>query len=270
MAQFFSTVWNYGLKDGLDILLVAAIFYRLMLLVRGTRSVQVLLGILLLAVGTLLADEVLHLTATSWLLEKFWMAGIVILVIVFQPEIRTILAELGSHPLSRWIFPTHFDYVTEVTAALKECSEKRIGALIVFERDTGLKNFRETGVRIQAEVSTELILSVLHPRSPLHDGAIIITGNRIAAAGCLLPLTDDPNIARVLGTRHRAAVGLSESSDAITLVLSEETGQLSIASFGSLERNVDLSGLDSKLRELLRSAPPPSETAAEPPQENVS
>lgn len=241
------------LRNGLDIVLVSYIFYRVMLFVRGTRSVQVLQGIVFLGVLTFIVNEIFFLPMTSWLFEKFWMAGIIILAVVFQPEIRSALAQLGSQPISHWLLPSRFDFITEIMQALKECSEKRIGALIVLEQETGLKNFSETGTRIHGEISTELILSILHPRSPLHDGAIIIAGNQLVAAGCLLPLSDDPHFAKLLGTRHRAAVGLSECSDALVLVVSEETGQISLARNARLQRDVDLKELEDQLHDLFRS-----------------
>ena len=252
MNSFFNAFWSKGLRHIFDILLVAYIFYRLMLLVRGTRSVQILQGILFLALGTFLVNEILHLPMTSWFLQKFWMAGIVIVAVVFQPEIRAVLAQLGSQPLSRWILPSRFEFIDQIVTALKECSDKRIGALLVLEQETGLKNYIETGTRINGEISSELILSLLHPRSPLHDGAIIVSGTQLVAAGCVLPITDDPHFAKLLGTRHRAAVGLSECSDALVLVVSEETGQLSIARQGHLQREIDFNKLRDQIVELFR------------------
>lgn len=257
------------LREILDIVLVSYIFYRLMLLVRGTRSVQILLGIFLLALVTFLVNEVFHLPMTSWLLKQFWVAGIVILAIVFQPEIRSALADLGTHPISRWILPEKLNFIEEIIEALKECSKKRIGALIVLEQETGLKNFMETGTRINAEISKELILSILHPRSPLHDGAIIIAGGQLVAAGCVLPITDDPHFAKVLGMRHRAAVGLSECSDAIVLVVSEENGGLSLARSGRLQREVELKELREQLYELYRSKSNPSLLRKSPRSEEI-
>lgn len=253
MANFFVQVWQSFLKDSIDILLVALLIYRLMLLMRGTRSVQILQGILLLAIVTFIVNDVLHLPMTSWLLEKFWMAGLIILAIVFQPEIRSALAQLGGQPLSRLILSDKFNFIDEIIAAMKECSERRIGALIVLEQETGLKNFIETGTRINAEISRELLLSVLHPRSPLHDGAIIISAAQLVAAGCVLPLTDDPHFAKLLGTRHRAAVGLSECSDAVILVVSEENGKLSIARDTRLQTGVDIEVLRDQLNDLFQS-----------------
>jgi diadenylate cyclase len=253
MSSLLYNFWMHGARHVLDVLLAAYIFYKLMLVVRGTRSVQILQGILFLAVGTFLVNEVLHLPMMQWLLQKFWMAGLVILAVVFQPEIRSALAQLGIRQLSRWILPARFGFINGIIAALKECSEKRIGALIVLEQETGLKNYIETGTRINGEISSELILSLLHPRSPLHDGAIVISGAQLAAAGCLLPLTDDLHFAKLLGTRHRAAVGLSEFSDAVVLVVSEETGQISVARDGRLQREVDLNELRDQVYDLYRA-----------------
>lgn len=253
MILFSFPLWIKILRCTVDILLVAYIFYRLMLLMRGTRSLQILQGILFLAAGTFLVSEIFHLPVTSWLLEKFWMAGIVILAVVFQPEIRSMLAQLGSQPFSRWLLPNQFEFIDEIMKALRECSEKKIGALIVLEQETGLKNYSETGTRIHAEISSELILSILYPRSPLHDGAIIISGNQLMAAGCVLPVSDDPNFVKLLGMRHRAAVGLSECSDALVLVISEETGHLSLARDGRLQSNIDFNVLRDQLYDLFRS-----------------
>ncbi len=253
MISYLTLIWNYGLRDILDILLVSTLFYRVMLLVRGTRSVQVIQGILLLAFTTFLATEVFNFTVTGWILQKFWVAGILVIAVVFQPEIRAALAQLGGHSTFHWALKGQLSFVEEMVRALQECSEKKIGALVVLELETGLKNFVETGTRINGEISTELILSILHPRSPLHDGAIIVSENGIAAAGCILPITDDPHFAKVLGLRHRAAVGLTETSDAVVLVLSEETGQISIAKDGNLERNISFDDLRKRLYDLFKS-----------------
>jgi diadenylate cyclase len=269
VIELIQSVWLGGLRDAVDILIVAYIFYHLMLLIRGTRSVQVLQGILFLVIATFFMKEVLSLPMLSWLLRKFWAVGLVVLTVVFQPEIRSALAHLGTQPISRWILPSRFDFINEICAALNECSEKRIGALLVLEQETGLKNFIETGTRINGDVSTELILSLLHPRSPLHDGAIIFSGNQLVAAGCVLPLTDDPDFAKLLGTRHRAAVGLSECSDALVLVVSEETGHISLARDGRLQRGTNIDELRDQLHDLFRAkSKRPLLRKPEPPKEN--
>ncbi len=252
-GSFFLFLWLNLLRHAFDVFLVAYVFYRLMLLVRGTRSVQILQGILFLALATFVVNDLVRLPMTQWLLQKFWMAGIIILAVVFQPEIRAALAQLGSQPFSRWLLPGRFEFVNEILVALKECADKRLGALVVLEQETGLKNYIETGTRINGEVSSELILSLLHPRSPLHDGAIIISGTQLTAAGCVLPLSDDPHFAKILGTRHRAAVGLSECSDAVILVVSEETGVISIEREGRLQRDVPIDALKDQMMDFFRS-----------------
>ena len=163
-----------------------------------------------------------------------------------MPSAESILNRKGTDVAT-------IDRESSVLDAAKLMNTWRIGALVVLEQDTGLKNFIETGTRVHGEISAELILSILHPRSPLHDGAVIVSGNQIAAAGCVLPLTDDPHFAKLLGTRHRAAVGLSECSDALVLVVSEETGQLSIAREGRLDRSLEFDQVRDQLFSLYRA-----------------
>ena len=245
-------LWAHYFVHIVDILLVAYIFYRIMLLIKGTRAVQIILGILILVIVTFIAREVLHLQTLSWLFEKFWLATMVILAVVFQPEIRSALAQLGSHRLGKIFLPSELTFVNDIIDAAKELSEKRTGALIVFEQETGLKNYIETGTVINGYVSQELILSIFNTRSPLHDGAAILQNGRLIAAGCVLPLSHEPGIAKVLGTRHRAALGLSEISDALIVVVSEETGNISLAREGRLETGVDPEELRKQLVALYR------------------
>ena len=240
------------LVDIFDVLLVSFLIYRLILLIKGTRAMQVAWGFILLFLLTGLV-QMLNLKATGWLLEQFWLAGIVLLVVVFQPEIRGALANLGSHPLGRILEINEFEFIDDILEAMKELSRLRHGALIILEQDTGLRNFTETGTTINGEVSPELIQSIFDPHSPLHDGALIVSNSRIVAAGCLLPLTQEQELSKILGTRHRAAVGLSEISDAIALVVSEETGTFSIARNGKLQRNADPEELKEQLLSLYRS-----------------
>jgi diadenylate cyclase len=235
-----------------DILIVAYIFYRLFLLIRGTRAVQIILGLATLVVLTFLSKDVLHLNTLNWLLNRFWVAAVVILVVVFQPEIRSALAQLGSHGWSKIILPTELDFINEIADAAKECSQRQIGALIVLEQEVGLKTYIETGVMLNAYARKELLLSIFNPRSPLHDGAVIVQNQRIASASCVLPLSHEPIVSEILGTRHRAAIGLSEISDAIIIVVSEETGKVSVAKKGRLESNVDIEELRKNMLSLYR------------------
>lgn len=249
--QYVQFLWSTYLVNIVDILIVSYIFYRLMLLIKGTRAVQIILGILTLVLITFLAEAV-HLRTLSWLFEKFWLATVVILAVVFQPEIRSALAQLGSHRWTRVIVTSELSFIDDIIEAVKSLSAKNIGALIVLEQDTGLRNYIETGTIVNAQVSKELLLAIFNPRSPLHDGAVIIHSARLISAGSVLPLSNDPGISKILGTRHRAAVGVTETSDAIVIVVSEETGTVSIAREGRLENEVDLDALKKRLADLYR------------------
>lgn len=249
--QFLKIFWNNYFVHIVDIVVVAYIFYRIMLLIKGTRAVQIVLGIITLLVITIIA-QVLHLNTLSWLFEKFWLASVVILVVVFQPEIRSALAELGTHKWGKIIVSPQLGFVNEIILAIKELCLKNIGAILVLEQDIGLRNYIESGTIINAQVSKELIISIFNPKAPLHDGAVVIQDARLTAAGCVLPLSNDPGIAKILGTRHRAAVGLSEISDAIIIVVSEETGAVSVAREGRIENNIQPEDLKNRLMELYR------------------
>jgi diadenylate cyclase len=250
--NFLKEIWTNYLVHILDVLIVAFIFYRLMLLIKGTRAVQVLAGLIVLLLCTFLARDVFHFRALGWLLDKFWMAGVLILVVVFQPELRALLDQLGSQKFARLIFSEELDFVDEIISAVKKLSSERIGALIVLEQDTGLRNFVETGRRINGEVTKELLLTIFTPYSPLHDGAVIIKEDRLIAAGCILPLTQDLRVAKILGTRHRAALGITEISDAWAIVVSEENGGVSLARNGQLEYDFKLENLRKQMIELYR------------------
>ncbi len=243
-------IWFNYLIPVADILLIAYVFYRALLLIQGTRAVQIIIGILTLVVITVIAEAVLRLNTLSWLLNKFWVAAPVILVVVFQPEIRSMLAQLGSHRWSRMLLTSQQQFIDEIIDAVKDCSTRNVGALIVLEQEIGLRTQIETGTIINGEVSKELLQSIVNTKSPLHDGAIIIQNNRLIAAGCLLPLTSENGILKVLGTRHRAAVGLSEISDALIIVVSEESGGISVARSGKLETNIEAAELRGRLKDM--------------------
>jgi diadenylate cyclase len=246
-------LWTSYLVNIVDILLVAYIFYRIILLIKGTRAVQIILGILILVVITFLSKEILHLKTLSWIFDRFWFAAVIILAVVFQPELRSALAQLGSHRWGRILLSSELGFVNEIIEGIRELSATHTGALIVLEQDIGLRNYIETGTIINAQVSKELLLSIFNNRSPLHDGAVIIQQSRLIAAGCVLPLSNEPGISKVFGTRHRAAVGLSEISDAIVVVVSEETGRISVAREGRIESGVDTDDLRRRLLDLYRA-----------------
>lgn len=251
--ELISRFWQNYLVHAVDIIIVAYIFYRLMLLIKGTRAVQVLVGTIVLLIATFLADNVFHFVVLGWLLRNFWVASVIVLAVVFQPELRNALAQLGSQRLTRLLIPSDTTFINEIIETIIECSKKKIGMLIGFEVETGLREHIETGTILNSEISKELILTIFNPKSVLHDGAIIIQNGRLIAAGCVLPLSPDTSIAKVLGTRHRAAIGLTEISDAWVVVVSEETGKVSLARQGQLEQGIGIESLKQQLIDLSRS-----------------
>jgi diadenylate cyclase len=233
--------------DAIDILIVTLLLYRLFSLMRGTRAVHMFFGLIVLFVLSVVAQWV-HLIAVNWLISSLRTVWVIAFVIIFQPELRRALALLGQNPLlSRFVRVRQSGMIPEIVKSVQDLSEKRIGALIVLEKDQGLKNFVETGTPIDARVTAELIGTLFTPASPLHDGAVIIQNDRVIAAGCTLPLSQDERVAPALGMRHRAALGLSEESDALVIVVSEESGSIAYAQEGKLYRGVDLSALRAEL-----------------------
>jgi uncharacterized protein (TIGR00159 family) len=238
-------------RNLLDILLIAACFYGLLSLIQGTTGFSILRGIAILYLGLGVLSNVFGLTTVGWALRNSLPLLSVALVVLFAPELRRALEQVGrpSGVLTRRAANTPVDRTIEVLASsARRLSELRWGALIVLERETGLGEYVETGTRLDAALSQELLLNVFFPHAPLHDGAAIVRGERIIAAGCLLPLTETARGAGHLGTRHRAAIGISERTDAVCVVVSEETGQISIANNGRMVRNLD----DEKLRKVLQ------------------
>jgi diadenylate cyclase len=235
-------------QDVLDILIVAYVIYRIALLIRGTRTMQMVLGLVIVG-GAFVTSQVLGLFTLNWLLNNFLGSLFVILVVIFQADIRRALTRVGSQSfLGRSAaVATPADGIATAAAWL---SARKIGALIVIEQDDGLAEFVETGRIVDAVVSPELLETIFMNGSPLHDGAVIINGERVVAAACLLPLSQNPNVSLSLGTRHRAAIGMSEDSDAIVLVVSEETGLVSLARGGVLNRGIEPAEILSTLRKL--------------------
>lgn len=262
MWDWFSKIISYiepyiqfpwVIQHVLDILIVSFVLYKLLLLIRETRAEQVLKGLAILLLVTYLS-EVLQFSTVYWILKNTATVGVIALLIVFQPELRRALEQIGRGQLLDRLF-LHDDQdftklINEVVHSVQNLAKTKTGALIVLERKTGINEVIETGVKIDGELSEALLLNIFFENTPLHDGAVIIRGDRIAAAGCFLPLTENSNISKQLGTRHRAALGITEISDAIAIVVSEETGVITIASNGKLTRY-----LDSKaLREMLRKS----------------
>ena len=243
-----------GISDIVDILVVSIIFYSLLRLIRSTSAARVARAILLLLAITLLTD-VLNLYTLNWLLNKILEVGAIALIIVFQPELRRALEHIGRGNLfSREFFGSIIDNgsedtVREMHQAITDLAKRRVGALIVIEQRTGLGDIINTGTLIEGRISAPLIENIFEPNTPLHDGAMIIRNNEIVAAACILPLVEDIAVARELGTRHRAGLGISSVSDSITIIVSEETGVISMARDGKLVRYID----SKALRNLLES-----------------
>jgi len=225
--------------DFLDILLMSVVLYRLLLILKGTKAVQMLIGLGILLLASI-ASRYLELYTIDWLVQSFWAQIVIAIIVLFQPEIRRALAHIGEAQFLTFTKAEELKSLEEIVRASISLANKKIGALIVIERDTSLKDFIEVGTPLDAKVSRELLVSIFHPTSPIHDGAVIIKGNRIAAAGCFLPITLSSELSKSLGTRHRAGVGLTEETDAIAIIVSEETGFISMAGNGKLETKLDM------------------------------
>ncbi|UWG99180.1 diadenylate cyclase CdaA [Dehalobacter sp. DCM] len=239
--------------DIVDIAVVAIIIYQLLMLIKGTRAVQLIKGLFVLMVIYLLARQ-MQLDTLSWILNKVWGMLLVAIPVVFQPELRRALEQIGRgkfitmHPGTTGA-EEYKKLIEELVRCSQVLSQSRIGALIVIEKTTGIQEYIETGVKIDGVVSSEFLVNLFIPKSPLHDGAVIIRGDRVAAAGCFLPLTQYNGLQKDLGTRHRAALGLSEVSDALIIIVSEETGVVSTAKNGKMTRFLD----EKSLRDLLKN-----------------
>lgn len=253
MVDVFGILNRFNWQSALDILLVAFIFYNVLRLFRRTQAVSLLRGVLLILLAITILTSVLRLTAFEWLVRNSLPAILVSLPVIFQPELRRALERMGrSSFLLRWdSSQVAAEQVAEqVAAAAARLSEHRHGALIVFEGDTGLQDYIETGVPIDALLSTQLLLTIFFPNTALHDGAVIIRGDRVVAAKCVLPLSSRPSSVEMqYGTRHRAALGITEQSDALAVVVSEETGIISVARNGRLVRRLD----EARLRRVIES-----------------
>ena len=237
--------------DVLDVLLVSFIVYRLLLLIKGTRAVQMLTGLGVLGLAFVLSIR-LELFTLHWLLSYFFDSLILIVIVLFQDDLRRALTHVGKNPFfASSSSEEEQEMVDEVSKAAIRLAASRLGALIVIERETGLKNFIDTGSKIDARVRSELIYSIFITSSPIHDGAVIVSNGRVAAAGCFLPLSKNPNIDKNLGTRHRAAIGLSEETDAIVILVSEEAGAVHLVKNGQINENLTEEELRSSLSVLL-------------------
>jgi len=259
MTTFNNITWNLthrlGIVDILDILIMSVIIYELLILVRRTRSSALLKGVFFLLLMAV-ASSLLGLTSLNWLLTSILNNGAVVLLILFQPEIRKALERMGRSNLipGRRRGTVEMDEqertIDEIVQTMLDLSRRRVGALIAFERKTGLQDVIDTGTLVDAEISAPLLENIFEPNTPLHDGAVVIRGDRVAAAACILPLTEASGVSRELGTRHRAGIGLSENTDALVLIVSEETGTMSVAQGGVLRRPLTEQTLREQLKEV--------------------
>jgi diadenylate cyclase len=238
-SQVINTFGRFTLSSALDILIVSVLFYGVLMVVRGTRADQVLRGVILLFIFFSIMAALFQLTMVDWLLRNSPVVLLVAIPIVFQPELRRALEQVGrtssiiNHPLATLASPLQRSTAEEIVDAAERLAHRHYGALIVLEGATGLQDFVQSGVRVDSLVTSDLIVTIFFVNAPLHDGAMIIRGDRIMAAGTVLPLADNPR-AVGLGTRHRAAIGITEQTDAACIVVSEETGQISVARAGHL------------------------------------
>lgn len=243
---------DVGVIDLLDIVIVSWIIYRTLLLIEGTRAFNLLKGLAILLLLLLFTKD-LDFNTLNWVLANTLPTGFLALVVIFQPELRRALEDIGrGNFLVEQFGPDENipEFVEEICKTVESCSRKRIGALLVFEQDIGLKDFIEKGVQLHSKISSELMNTIFMPFTPLHDGAVIIKGGYVEAASCFLPISQNPDLAREVGTRHRAAVGITEITDAMVIIVSEETGTVSLAKSGKLIRDLTM----ERVKDLVRGA----------------
>ncbi len=244
---------RFGIIDLLDVLVVGYIFYRLLLLMKGTRSAQMATGLILVGLISFLAFW-FQLEALKWLFANLATVGFIVLVVVFQPELRMALAQIGHSPMFRFFFKLEErEAADEIVRAAARLAELGYGGLIVIERDVGLRNIVETGKYLNAKLSSEILVTIFTPHTPLHDGAVVVRGEYIVAAACTLPLTTREEYTRLYGMRHKAAIGVSDASDAICIVVSEETRKISLSYKGELYRRIEPDRLREHIRNLMES-----------------
>ena len=242
-------------QDLLDIGIITFLVYRLLQIVRGSRAMQMIIGLAVILVAYV-SSRALGLLTLNWILDNFLGSIILVIIVIFQSDIRRALTQVGSAPLFVGAERTaqhSEDTADEVAQAAAALADKKVGALIVIEREVGLNEYMEIGTRLDARVSRELVESVFLPHSPIHDGALVIQKGRVTAVRCLLPLSNNPNLRKTWGTRHRAALGVTEESDAVAIVVSEQEGTTALVVGGNVTENIDAAGLRSALRDLLKS-----------------
>jgi diadenylate cyclase len=260
----FLRVEEFSWVQVLDILIVAVIIYQLLQFIRGTHAVQIAVGTVLL-VAFYWVSQLLNLETVNWLLRTFLPYVVFGLIVIFQAEIRKGLAHLGKTPLlGAFSREKPEETIDEIVLAATTLAAQKIGAIIVLEREMGLRSYIETGIGLDALLTYDLLISIFNPKTPLHDGAVVVQGKRIAAAACFLPLTVNPALSRTLGSRHRAAIGVTEDTDAVAVVVSEETGTISLVAGGRIRREYDGPALKAALLEAMDIEEAPVEESSVP------
>lgn len=253
LRNYISTI---GPGDILDIVIITFLVYRLLTFVRKTNAMNVIKGVFAL-IAVMWFSEIIGLDVINYLIGKTFEMGLIAVIVLFQPELRTLLESFGNGRIRHIFLAPHFDEkniertIAQTIMACEDMARDRVGALIVFEREISLDNYIATGTLVQADASSQLLRNLFYPKAPLHDGAVIIRGSSIESAACVLPLSPNSNLSRDLGTRHRAGVGISEVSDAVVIIVSEETGSISLAIGGVLKRNLSSDMFESLLRKEL-------------------
>lgn len=258
-VEEYMSIPKFSVTDAIEILIIAFVIYELLVWIKNTRAWMLFKGILILLLFVLIAT-VFNLSTILWIADKTFSVGIIALIIVFQPEFRKALENLGRKKFLNQLFVSEDSKginekfsnrtVNELIKASYELAKHKTGALIVIENEINLAEYERTGIDIDAEISNQLLINIFEHNTPLHDGAVIIRGNRITSATCYLPLSDNMELSKELGTRHRAGVGVSEVTDSLTIIVSEETGKVSVAEDGKLTRNIDGDMLRSRLEKL--------------------
>jgi diadenylate cyclase len=257
VRQLLSPWPHVSVVTVIDVLLVAVIIYEFLAVIRGTRAALMLIGVAALALGFYFA-RIGELATLNWLISRLLPYTVFALIVIFQGELRQALARLGRKLSFRSTLASEGDAYDDIVLAANLFSQNQTGALIVIEREVGLRTFIESGVPLDARLSYDLLATIFRPSAPLHDGAVIVQRDRIAAAACFLPLSMNPVLSTQLGTRHRAAIGITEETDAIAVIVSEETGAISLAAGGNIERDLTVEELRTRLSGLLRRYVPPS------------
>jgi diadenylate cyclase len=255
MVDFLGSILRrppVGWWDLLDIAIVSFLIYEFLLLIRGTRAVQMGVGTLLI-VALFYVSRLAPLQTVNWLIRNMLVYVAFAAIVIFQSDIRRALAHFGQAPFFRYFYRQEAadETIEEIVVAATMLSAQKVGAIVAVEREIGLRNYIESGIPLDATLTYDLLVTIFHPGSALHDGAVIIQENRVAAAACFLPLTVNPRVSRELGTRHRAAIGLTEEGDAVAVIVSEETGDISVAIDGRIERRLSSDDLRNRLRTLV-------------------